>query len=111
MSMHQCLQRESELFSLLASETLANGHSGTERHSIKVYNVNGTRLSSFEPYSGFLHQNKSAPISSTCFHPHRMMLACSALNDNHINVFSCDIKERPSSDAAFHSGDRVSKQG
>ncbi|KAI9778848.1 MAG: hypothetical protein M1816_003890 [Peltula sp. TS41687] len=66
---------------------------GTAHHSIKVFNVDGRRLSGFEPYSGFLHQHRSAPISSTCFHPHRMMLACSALNDNHVNVFSCDIKE------------------
>ncbi|KAI9787257.1 MAG: hypothetical protein M1835_002832 [Candelina submexicana] len=65
---------------------------GSERHSVKVFNVNGGFLSSFEPYSSFLQQNRSAPIAATAFHPHRMMLACAALNDNHINLFACEDK-------------------
>ncbi len=56
--------------------------------------MDSTPLSSFEPYSGFLHQNRAAPISSTCFHPHRMLMACSALNDSHVNIFKCDLKGR-----------------
>lgn len=71
---------------------------GTAHHSIKVFNVDGRRLSGFEPYSGFLHQHRSAPISSTCFHPHRMMLACSALNDNHVNVLICETREHKDED-------------
>ncbi|KAI9760328.1 MAG: adenylosuccinase ade13 [Chaenotheca gracillima] len=67
---------------------------GTAHHAVKVFNMDGTPLSDFEPYSSFLHQNRSAPISITCLHPHRMMLACSSLNDNHINLVSCEGKQK-----------------
>lgn len=70
--------------------------SGSERHKINVFNVNGAFLNSLEPYSSFLH--RSTPISSTAFHPHRMMLACSALHDNHINLFTCEDTRRTGSD-------------
>ncbi|RAQ53851.1 WD repeat-containing protein mip1 [Aspergillus flavus] len=62
---------------------------GTNRHEVKTFNVDGTFLSTFEPYSSFLHHNRSSPIASTAFHPHRTVLACAALNDNHINLVSC----------------------
>ncbi|KAJ5608878.1 hypothetical protein N7528_009445 [Penicillium herquei] len=62
---------------------------GTNRHEVKTFNVDGTYLSTFEPYTSFLHHNRSSPIASTAFHPHRTMLACAALNDNHINLVSC----------------------
>ncbi|KAE8146325.1 WD-repeat protein Mip1 [Aspergillus avenaceus] len=62
---------------------------GTNRHEVKTFNVDGTYLSTFEPYSSFLHHNRSSPIASTAFHPHRTLLACAALNDNHINLVSC----------------------
>jgi regulator-associated protein of mTOR len=62
---------------------------GTNRHEVKTFNVNGTYLSTFEPYSSFLHHNRSSPIASTAFHPHRTLLACAALNDNHINLVNC----------------------
>ncbi|KAJ5239635.1 Armadillo-like helical [Penicillium chermesinum] len=62
---------------------------GTNRHEVKTFNVDGTYLSTFEPYSSFLHHNRSSPIASTAFHPHRTMLACAALNDHHINIVSC----------------------
>ncbi|KAJ5891175.1 Target of rapamycin complex 1 subunit mip1 [Penicillium subrubescens] len=62
---------------------------GTNRHEVKTYNVDGTYLSTFEPYSSFLHHNRSSPIAGTAFHPHRTMLACAALNDHHINLVSC----------------------
>lgn len=71
-------------------------HSGSERHNVKIFNLDGTFLSSFEPYSSFLQQSRSAPISATAFHPHRMMLACAALHDNHINLFSCVDQPRAS---------------
>lgn len=63
--------------------------SGTNRHEVKTFNVDGTYLSTFEPYSSFLHHTRSAPISCTAFHPHRTLLACAALNDNHINLVAC----------------------
>ncbi|KAL4808806.1 raptor N-terminal caspase like domain-containing protein [Aspergillus unguis] len=62
---------------------------GTNRHEVKTYNVDGTHLSTFEPHSSFLQHNRSSPISSTAFHPHRTMFACAALNDNHINLVNC----------------------
>lgn len=62
---------------------------GTNRHEVKSFNVDGTYLSTFEPYSSFLHHNRSSPISCTAFHPHRTVLACSALNDHHVNLVSC----------------------
>ena len=61
---------------------------GSERHSVNVYNTSGEFLSSCEPISSFLHQSRISPISATTFHPHRMMLACSSVNDPHINIFS-----------------------
>ncbi|RAH64086.1 ubiquitin-binding TORC1 subunit KOG1 [Aspergillus aculeatinus CBS 121060] len=62
---------------------------GTNRHEVKTFNVDGTYLSTFEPYSSFLHHNRSSPIASTAFHPHRTVLACAALNDHHINLVTC----------------------
>ncbi|KAJ0416585.1 raptor N-terminal caspase like domain-containing protein [Aspergillus carlsbadensis] len=62
---------------------------GTNRHEVKTYNVDGSYLSTFEPYSSFLHHNRSSPISSTSFHPHRTLFACAALNDHHINLVHC----------------------
>lgn len=64
-------------------------HSGTNRHEVKTFNVDSSYLSTFEPHSSFLHQNRSSPIASTAFHPHHTILACAALNDNHINFVSC----------------------
>jgi regulator-associated protein of mTOR len=46
-------------------------------------------LSSFEPYSSFLHQSRGSPIAATAFHPHRMMIAGAALGDTHVNIFAC----------------------
>lgn len=63
--------------------------SGTDRHHVKLYNlVTGTHLSSFEPYSSFLHQNRSAAIATTAFHPHRMMIAGASQHDTHVNIFA-----------------------
>ncbi|KAF9886088.1 hypothetical protein FE257_012023 [Aspergillus nanangensis] len=62
---------------------------GTNRHEVKTFNVDGRYLSSFEPYSSFLHHNRSSPIASTAFHPHRTVFACAALNDTHVNLVTC----------------------
>ncbi|THC95775.1 hypothetical protein EYZ11_004728 [Aspergillus tanneri] len=62
---------------------------GTNRHEVKTFNVQGEHLSTYEPYSSFLHHNRSSPIAGTAFHPHRTLLACAALNDNHINLVNC----------------------
>ncbi|KAF2090069.1 hypothetical protein K490DRAFT_35866 [Saccharata proteae CBS 121410] len=68
---------------------------GSERHNIKLFNLNtGGFLSAFEPYSGFLQHSRSTPISATTFHPHRMMIAGAALNDTHINIYECNEKSK-----------------
>lgn len=46
------------------------------------------KLSSFEPYSGFLHANRGAPIVATAFHPHHMMVAGAAQADTHIHLYA-----------------------
>ncbi|OAL57052.1 hypothetical protein IQ07DRAFT_582313 [Pyrenochaeta sp. DS3sAY3a] len=62
---------------------------GTQKHRVKIFNINnGQTVSTFEPYSGFL-RDRSAPIAATAFHPHRLMIAAAALHDNHVNIFSC----------------------
>jgi regulator-associated protein of mTOR len=68
---------------------LTGGLSGNSNHKVKVFNFGGTKLSEFEPYSGFLHSNRSAAISATAFHPHNMLLAASSWGDNHVNLFKC----------------------
>ncbi|KAI1654094.1 raptor N-terminal caspase like domain-containing protein [Daldinia decipiens] len=67
---------------------------GTSAHTVKVFNFDGNELSRMEPYSSFLQQNRGAPISTTAFHPHRMILGCAARGDYHINLFTC-ASEKP----------------
>ncbi|KAL1959846.1 hypothetical protein VTO42DRAFT_991 [Malbranchea cinnamomea] len=62
---------------------------GTNRHEVKTFNTDGTYLSTYEPHHNFLNHYRSSPVVSTAFHPHQMLLACSTLNDNHINLVSC----------------------
>ena len=62
---------------------------GTERHNINLFNVNGAFLNTLQPYASFLHNTRSTPIAATAFHPHRMMLACAAKDSNHVNLFAC----------------------
>ena len=64
---------------------------GTERHNINLFNVNGAFLNTLQPYSSFLHNTRSTPIAATAFHPHRMMLACAAKDSNHVNLFACKM--------------------
>lgn len=47
-------------------------------------------LSTIEPFSNYLSghvMGHRPPISATAFHPHRMMLACSAVGDGHVSLF------------------------
>ncbi|KAK9423585.1 putative Raptor N-terminal CASPase-like domain-containing protein [Seiridium unicorne] len=67
---------------------------GTSAHIVKVFNFDGQELSRMEPYTSFLQQNRGAPISTTAFHPHRMILGCAARGDHHINLFTC-AEEKP----------------
>ncbi|CAK1358784.1 WD repeat-containing protein mip1 [Cercospora beticola] len=71
---------------------------GGKDHTIRVYNTKLQPLSKFEPYMSYLRAGlgataRNAPITATAFHPHRMMLACGAVNDGHVNLFKCDIEE------------------
>ncbi|KAF2273663.1 uncharacterized protein EI97DRAFT_460851 [Westerdykella ornata] len=69
---------------------------GTQRHQVKVFNLHtGLTNSHFEPYTGFLG-DRSAAISATVFHPHRLLIAAAALHDNHVNIHACIDKNRPS---------------
>ncbi|KAK5129084.1 Target of rapamycin complex 1 subunit kog1 [Cryomyces antarcticus] len=71
---------------------------GSERHKVEVFNTNGIHLTTCEPYTSFLQQTplspRLPPISATAFHPHRMLLACAALNDNNINFYRCHSRRR-----------------
>ncbi|KAI5357619.1 putative regulatory associated protein of TOR [Septoria linicola] len=71
---------------------------GGKDHTIRVYNTKLQPLSKFEPYMSYLRVGlggnaRNAPITATAFHPHRMMLACGAVNDGHVNLFKCDVDE------------------
>jgi regulator-associated protein of mTOR len=68
--------------------------SGTSAHIVKVFNFDGQELSRMEPYSSFLQQSRGSTISTTAFHPHRMILGCAARGDHHINLFTC-AQEKP----------------
>jgi regulator-associated protein of mTOR len=66
--------------------------SGSDRHKINFFHVNGTYLNSIVPNMSFLPNTRSSPIAATAFHPHRMLFACSALNDQHVNIFTCQSR-------------------
>jgi regulator-associated protein of mTOR len=70
---------------------------GGKDHTIRVFNTSTLKqLSSFEPYMSYLRLDarpRNAPITATAFHPHRMMLACGAVNDGHVNLFKLDAPE------------------
>jgi regulatory associated protein of mTOR len=69
---------------------------GSHNHIIRVYNTQMRELSWAEPYMSLLRFSsgpRNAPITATAFHPHRMMLACGAVNDGHVNLYKCDIQE------------------
>ncbi|KAL9086749.1 MAG: hypothetical protein Q9159_003968 [Coniocarpon cinnabarinum] len=88
-SIHTMQATKDTLRSLSVHEHAPVFATGTERHSIKVHSMRGAPLSSLHPYASFMQHSRTSPISATSFHPHRMMLACAALNDTHINLFSC----------------------
>ncbi|KAF2741247.1 hypothetical protein EJ04DRAFT_571372 [Polyplosphaeria fusca] len=62
---------------------------GTQRHRVKIFDINnGQAVSHCEPYAGFL-RDRSTAIATTAFHPHRLLIAAAAMQDNHVNIFSC----------------------
>lgn len=72
---------------------------GTDNHQVKSFNTNGDSLGVFEPLASRLANvvggsltgrgfQGSMPIVATAYHPHRMLLACAALGDGHVNLMS-----------------------
>ncbi|EAQ89638.1 conserved hypothetical protein [Chaetomium globosum CBS 148.51] len=61
---------------------------GTSAHLVKIFDFDGHEITRVEPYSGFLG-HKAAPLTSTAFHPHRMLLGCAARGDNHVSLYAC----------------------
>ena len=87
MNMHLYLQRK---YNSVYGDTYANYTSGSDRHKINFFNVNSAFLNSIDVSSRFLHiQQHRSPVASMVFHPHKMILAYSTLNDNHINLTTC----------------------
>jgi regulator-associated protein of mTOR len=54
--------------------------SGSEDHTLKVWNVNGTNLSTMRP-TGWMGKGGSS-IHSLAFHPNMMMLASTGFDGN-----------------------------
>ncbi|CAI6337712.1 unnamed protein product [Periconia digitata] len=71
---------------------------GTQRHQVKLFNINtGKLVSQWEPYSGFL-RDRSQPVTAMAFHPHRLLLAASALHTNFVSVNACnDVRQSTAS--------------
>ncbi|KAF3083901.1 hypothetical protein TWF569_010153 [Orbilia oligospora] len=86
----EVMAHKSGMRSLAVHEHAPVFATGGLNHEIKLWNTSGTHLSSVKPYSTFLHQKGSSPISILTFHPHRMMLACATSGDYHINLYACD---------------------
>ncbi|OAG06716.1 WD repeat-containing protein-like protein mip1 [Paraphaeosphaeria sporulosa] len=64
---------------------------GTQRHQVKIFNINtGRTVSTWEPYSGFL-RDRSQPVTATAFHPHKLMIAASAAHSNFVSVHTCNV--------------------
>ncbi|KAK3674410.1 Target of rapamycin complex 1 subunit kog1 [Recurvomyces mirabilis] len=78
---------------------------GGADHTIRVYNTTEMRqLSVTEPYMSLLRMTnvpRNAPITATAFHPHRMMMACGAVNDGHVNLFKCEAVEEEKRDGGI----------
>ncbi|KAF3941315.1 hypothetical protein ABW19_dt0202382 [Dactylella cylindrospora] len=84
------LAHKSGMRSLAVHEHAPVFATGGLNHEIKMWNTSGVQMSTVKPYSTFLHQKGSSPISLLTFHPHRMMLACATSGDYHINLYGCD---------------------
>ena len=75
----------------ITNAAVASGPANTTVPNLSIGTLSGGAhlLSSFEPYSSFLHQSRGSPIAATAFHPHRMMIAGAALGDTHVNIYAC----------------------
>ena len=65
-------------------------HSGSDTHTLSLFNVNGALLNSLQPYSPSLfHAGRSKALSCTAFHPHQMMLAAAGVGHGYVNIYTC----------------------
>jgi len=116
-------------------KTLTLDHSGSSHNAVRIFSTKdvapdasrSTPLSTIEPFnsggsSSFLHGGgvlashmrvgggggaaATTPISATAFHPHRMMLACSSVNDGHVSLFRCRSRDGREGLAAGKDRDR-----
>lgn len=62
---------------------------GSDHHTLHLFNTNGAFLNTVKPFSPFLSSARSTPIACTAFHPHRMMLAAGSVANGYINVYTC----------------------
>ena len=79
---------------------------GSSHNAVRVFSTKDVAadasrskpLSTIEPFSSFLGNSmlsthRATPIAATAFHPHRMMLACSSVNDGHVSLFKCRTRD------------------
>ena len=88
---------------------------GGDGGDVRSFNVNGAFLGNFEPVSGGawsaalgghrrdgvtiatggtssgsgFRRSNAAPVVATAYHPHKMLLGCSTLGDNHVSLLTC----------------------
>ena len=61
---------------------------GSASSSFKVWNMDGTHLSTSRHQSGFLNQGRTSGIAGLSFHPHAMVLAEAGNMDGHVRLLS-----------------------
>jgi regulator-associated protein of mTOR len=63
----------------------------TGSKSVKLWTTSGDLLTTLKnPHDTYLSNRTSSYLSSTTFHPHRMMMATNYNQDGHINVYTCN---------------------
>ncbi|KAG7661086.1 KOG1 [[Candida] subhashii] len=62
----------------------------TSSKSVNIWSTAGDLLTTLRnPHDKYLSNRTSSYLSSTTFHPHRMLIATNYNQDGHINVYSC----------------------
>lgn len=63
----------------------------TGSKSVNLWTTSGDLLTTLKnPHDTYLSNRTSSYLSSTSFHPHRMMMATNYNQDGHINVYTCN---------------------
>jgi len=82
---------DSQMRAMVVHEHAPVFATGNADQLVKVWNMNGTQLSSFRPHTGFLSHRSSTSshhFTALAFHPHEMALACSGGGDCSVNIMS-----------------------